>query len=70
MALAGVLLTAATLTFSAAAAVGYLSIVSVLGSLSPVVTTALAQVFLHERLDRPQWVGVAAVIAGVVLLTV
>jgi len=66
----GVLLTAATFLFSAALAVGLLSVVSVLGSLSPVVTTALAQVFLHERLERRQWLGMAAVLLGVVLLSV
>ena len=70
IALVGVLLTAATLLFSAAVAIGLLSVVSVLGSLSPVVTTALAQVFLHERLEGRQWLGMAAVLLGVVLLSV
>jgi len=70
MVLVGVLLTGATMFFSAAVAIGFLSIVSVLGSLSPVVTTALAQVFLHERLGRWQWTGIVAVLVGVVLLTV
>ncbi len=70
IALVGVLLTAATLLFSAAVAIGLLSVVSVLGSLSPVVTTALAQVCLHERLERRQWLGMAAVLLGVVLLSV
>ena len=70
IALVGVLLTAATLLFSAAVAIGLLSVVSVLGSLSPVVTTALAQVFLHERLERRRWLGMAAVLLGVVLLSV
>jgi drug/metabolite transporter (DMT)-like permease len=40
----------------------------VLGSLSPVMTTGLAQVVLHERLSGRQWAGVASVFAGVVLL--
>lgn len=70
IALVGILLTAATLLFSAAVAVGLLSVVSVLGSLSPVVTVVLAQVFLHERLERRQWMGMAAVLLGVVLLSV
>jgi drug/metabolite transporter (DMT)-like permease len=70
LAMVGVLLTAATALFTAAVTIGLLSVVSVLGSLSPVVTIALAQIFLHERLGRRQWVGVAVVFAGVVLLTV
>lgn len=70
LATVGVLLTAATILFIAAVTMGSLSVVAVLGSLSPVVTVALAQVFLRERLGRRQWVGVAVVLAGVVLLTV
>ena len=44
--------------------------VSVLGSLSPVVVTAYAQTLLHERLALHQWAGFAAVFAGIVLLSV
>jgi drug/metabolite transporter (DMT)-like permease len=33
------------------------------------VTVTLALVFLHERLSRTQWVGVAAALSGVVLLS-
>jgi drug/metabolite transporter (DMT)-like permease len=66
----GVLLTAANALLTVAFTIGLLSVISVLGSLSPVVTTGLAQVFLHERLSRRQWMGVAAVFAGVVLLSV
>jgi drug/metabolite transporter (DMT)-like permease len=36
----------------------------------PVVTVTLAFVFLHERPSRTQWVGIAAALAGVVLLSV
>lgn len=64
----GVLLTAATTLYTVAATIGLLSVVSVLGSLSPAVTTALAVAFLHERLGGRRWVGVAVVFAGVVLL--
>jgi drug/metabolite transporter (DMT)-like permease len=65
----GVLLTAANALLTAAFTLGLLTIISVLGSLSPVVTTGLAQVVLHERLSSRQWAGVAAVFAGVVLLS-
>lgn len=68
--LAGVLLTAATMLFIGAANIGLLSVVSVLGSLSPVVTTALAQVLLKERLGPWQWVGAGSVLAAVVMLSV
>jgi drug/metabolite transporter (DMT)-like permease len=70
LALVGLLLTAANTLFTVAATIGYLSMVSILGSLSPVATTGLAQIILHERLTTRQWIGVALVFAGVVLLSV
>jgi drug/metabolite transporter (DMT)-like permease len=70
LATVGILLTIAAALYTAAAGIGLLSIVAVLGSLSPAVTTAFALLFLHERLGKRQWVGVAVVFAGVVLLTV
>jgi drug/metabolite transporter (DMT)-like permease len=48
----------ANLLFVLAAARGLLSLVSVLGSLYPVVTVVLARVVLDERLARWQLVGV------------
>jgi drug/metabolite transporter (DMT)-like permease len=65
----GILLTVANVLLTVAFTLGLLSIISVLGSLSPVVIVFLAQVFLHERLCLRQWAGVAAVFAGVVLLS-
>jgi len=44
---------------------GLLSLVSVLGSLYPVVTVVLAYAFLHERLTRVQLGGIAIALAGV-----
>ncbi len=64
MAAIGVLDTTANAAFALAAAKGLLSIVSVLGSLFPVVTVALAHVHLHERLARGQRVGVVLALAG------
>jgi drug/metabolite transporter (DMT)-like permease len=68
-AIPGVLLFAGTVAYSFATQEGLLSIVSVLGSLFPVVTVALALVILRERLAWVQWVGVAATLVGVVLIS-
>jgi drug/metabolite transporter (DMT)-like permease len=65
----GLLLTVANVCFTVASTLGFLSIVSILGSLSPVVTTGYAQVLLNERLAARQWCGVATVFAGIALLS-
>ena len=66
----GLLLAAANILFIVAAGQGYLSVTSILGSLSPVVVTVYAQLLLHERLAPRQWAGFVAVFAGIVLLSV
>jgi drug/metabolite transporter (DMT)-like permease len=66
----GILLAVANFLFIIATGMGYLSVTSILGSLSPVVVTAYAQVLLHERLAPRQWAGFVAVFAGIVLLSV
>jgi drug/metabolite transporter (DMT)-like permease len=72
---AGIVLAAAVLAFvgvalyGAATLHGQLVIVSVLGSLYPVVIVLLAYRVLGERLDGAQRVGVVAVLCGVVLLS-
>jgi drug/metabolite transporter (DMT)-like permease len=70
VALPGLLLFGGTMLYAAATRHGLLSVVSVLGSLNPVVTVTLALIFLHERLSRVQWAGVASALVGVVLLSV
>jgi drug/metabolite transporter (DMT)-like permease len=70
VALPGVLLFSGTLMYAAATREGLLSVVSVIATLFPVVTVTLALVFLHERLSRVQWAGVATALVGVVLLSV
>jgi uncharacterized membrane protein len=51
--------------FAVASRHGLLALVSVLGSLYPVVTVLLAHVVLGERLTRVQQVGVAVALGGV-----
>lgn len=65
MALIGILDVAANLLFGLASATGVLSLVSVLGSLYPVVTVVLAWRVLGERLRPVQYVGVAMALGGV-----
>jgi uncharacterized membrane protein len=66
----GLLDSGANALFVAAAARGYLSVVSVLGSEYPVVTVVLAQTLLGERVSRPQAAGIALALAGVGIVTV
>ena len=69
LAVPGVLLFAGTLAYSAATREGDLSVVSVLGSLFPLVTVGLAFA-AGERVSHQQAVGVAAALAGIVLVSV
>ena len=64
----GLLLIAGTLLYTTAATHGQLSLVSVLGSLFPVVTVGLGVAVLQERLSRSQLVGVGAALGGIVLI--
>jgi uncharacterized membrane protein len=64
----GLLLITGTLLYTTAAAHGQLSLVSVLGSLFPVVTVGLGVAVLQERLSRMQVVGVTAALSGIVLI--
>lgn len=69
LAIPGVLLFSGTLAYSAATREGDLSVVSVLGSLFPVVTVGLAFALLGERLSPVQAAGVIAAVAGTVVLS-
>jgi drug/metabolite transporter (DMT)-like permease len=68
IALIGILDTAGNALFAAAASLGEVSVVSVLATLYPVTTIALAALYLGERLDRLQLAGVASALTGVVLI--
>ncbi len=64
----GIADTLANVLFTYATLEGNLGAVSVLGSLYPLATVALARVILMERLARTQAVGVSLALLGVVLI--
>jgi drug/metabolite transporter (DMT)-like permease len=68
LALIGFLIIGADWLYAVATTEGLLSVVVVLSSLYPVVTIALARVYLNERLQRLQQVGVAATLCGAVAI--
>ncbi|MDX6657629.1 MAG: hypothetical protein QOH62_2422 [Solirubrobacteraceae bacterium] len=68
--LAGVGDLLATSLYGLANTHGDLSIVSVVGSLYPIATVALARTVLHERVRLVQAVGVMAALTGVALIAV
>jgi len=70
VALIGVLVLAADATYAIASTEGLLSVVAVLSSLYPVVTIALARVYLHERLRPLQQVGVVVTLLGALAISV
>jgi len=45
------------------------SVVSVLASLYGAVTVGLAAVFLRESVSRVQWLGIAAIFVGIILIS-
>jgi drug/metabolite transporter (DMT)-like permease len=69
IAMIGILDTAGNTLFGAAASRGEVSVVSVLATLYPVTTVALAALVLSERIDRLQLLGVVSALAGVVLIS-
>ena len=60
---------AANLLLGVATTKGLVSIAMVLGSLYPIVTALLAYFFLHERLHKVQYAGVALAVAGVAIIS-
>jgi drug/metabolite transporter (DMT)-like permease len=70
LAVVGVGDVSANLLFGVSTQLGYVSVTSVLASLYPVATVLLARAVLRERLLRVQYVGIAAALAGVALVTI
>jgi drug/metabolite transporter (DMT)-like permease len=66
----GLMIVVANLLFAKATTLADLSVVAVLGWLSPAVTILLAWAFLHERMRPAQRVAAVVVLAGVVCLSV
>ncbi len=58
------------LSLALGAATGQVAIVTVLSSLASAVTVLLGFVIRHERPSAAQWLGIAAILVGVVLLKV
>lgn len=62
--------TTAFLAYNSGVSGAYVSVVSALASIFSAVTVLLAWVVLRERLARVQWAGVAAILVGVLLVSV
>src|SRR5271168_3790060 len=65
----GILDTAAFVVNNAGLSTGQVSVVSVLASLYGAITVLLAWIFLRERLERSQWLGIVLIFIGIVLVS-
>jgi drug/metabolite transporter (DMT)-like permease len=70
MAAVGITILVADALYGVATTLGLLSVVAVLSSLYPLVTIALARVYLHERLARIQLAGIAVTLCGAATVAV
>jgi len=61
--------TAAFIANNAGLTTGQVSVVSVLASLYGAVTVLLSWIFLREKLERSQWLGVLLIFAGIVMVS-
>lgn len=65
----GLMDTAAFVANNAGMGRGHVAVVSVLSSLYGAVTVLLSRIFLRERIERSQWLGILLIFAGVVLVS-
>jgi drug/metabolite transporter (DMT)-like permease len=70
LAAVGFLDTAAFVANNAGLSTGQVSVVSVLASLYGAVTVLLSWIFLHEKLERTQWLGIILIFVGIVLVSI
>jgi drug/metabolite transporter (DMT)-like permease len=70
LAAVGFLDTAAFVANNTGLHTGQVSVVSVLASLYGAVTVLLAWIFLREKLERTQWLGIILIFAGIVLVSI
>jgi uncharacterized membrane protein len=65
----GLMDTAAFVANNAGLGLGHVAVVAVLASLYGAVTVLLARIFLRERMERSQWLGILLIFAGIVLVS-
>jgi drug/metabolite transporter (DMT)-like permease len=70
LAAVGFMDTAAFVSNNAGLHIGPVSVVSVLASLYGAVTVLLSWIFLRERLERSQWLGIALIFIGIVCVSI
>jgi drug/metabolite transporter (DMT)-like permease len=70
LAAVGVMDTTAYVANNAGLHLGPVSVVSVLASLYGAVTVLLSWIFLRERLERSQWLGIVLIFAGIVCVSI
>jgi drug/metabolite transporter (DMT)-like permease len=70
LAAVGLMDTAAFVANNAGLHIGPVSVVSVLASLYGAVTVLLAWIFLRERLERSQWLGIVLIFIGIVCVSI
>jgi drug/metabolite transporter (DMT)-like permease len=64
----GLMDTTAYVANNAGLRAGPVSVITVVASLYGAVTVVLSSIFLRERLERTQWLGIALIFAGIILV--
>lgn len=69
IAVIGILIIAADAMYATASTKGVLGVVAALSTLYPIVTIALARIYLSEEVERRQQLGIALALGGVVAIS-